>query len=96
MAPDDVITLLLKQNPAVRELDTEATADENQESRTFLALHPLPSLVATWVDAPFDLDVVAPARITVLFEMPEQPSSVQRRILACVTHVHAVVHVPER
>jgi hypothetical protein len=95
-APDDVIALLLQQNATARELETEATADENQESRTFLALHPLRSLVATWVYAPLDLYSVTPARITVLLEMPEQPSAIQCRILACITHVNAVVHAPER
>jgi hypothetical protein len=96
LAPDDVIALLFQQSATAGELDTEATTDENQESRTFLTLHPLRSRVATWVDAPLDLYGVALARITVLLEMSEQPSSIQCRILACVTHVHAVVHVPER
>lgn len=94
-APHDVITLLLQENTAAGEFDAEATADEQQEGRSLLASHPLPSLVTTRMDAPFDLNSLAVARIVGVLEVSEEPSPVQCRILARAAHVHAVVHDPD-
>ncbi|KUM95652.1 hypothetical protein AQI88_16450 [Streptomyces cellostaticus] len=94
--PHDVITLFLQKNAAAGEFNAEAAADENQESCAFLAPHPLQSLIATGVDAPFDLYSLAVPRIADVLEVPEEPSPVQCRILACVAHVHAVAHMAGR
>jgi hypothetical protein len=94
--PQDVITLLFQEDTAAGEFNAEATADEHQESRAFLAFHPPHSLITTRVDTPFDLHRLTVARVVGVFEVPKEPSPVQRRILARVAHVHAVVHAPGR
>lgn len=45
MTPDDVIALPRQKDTSARKLDMEAAADEYQESCSFLAPHPLHSLV---------------------------------------------------
>ncbi|CDR17738.1 predicted protein [Streptomyces iranensis] len=92
VSPHDVITLLFQKNVAAGEFHAETAADENQESRTFLAPHPFRSFVATRVDAPFDLHGLAVARIAGVLEVSEEPPPVQCRVLACIAHVHAVAH----
>ena len=94
--PDDVIALPRQDNTAAREFDVEATADEYQESCSSLASHPLRSLVATRVDAPFDLHSLAVARIVSVLEVPKKPPPVQGGILTRIAHVHAIVHTHER
>lgn len=95
-SPHYVVTLLLKKDTPTGQFDAEAATDENQESGALLAPYPLRSRIGTGVDAPFDLYGLAVARVADVFEVPEEPSSVQCRILACVAHVHAVIHVDER
>jgi hypothetical protein len=94
--PDDVITLLCQDNTAAGKFDTEPTADQYQESFSILALHPPRSLVAARMDAPFDLHHLAVARIVSVLEVPKEPTPVQRRVLARVSYVHAIVHTSER
>lgn len=96
VTPHHVITLLGQEHTATREFYVEATADEDQESRSFLTSDPLHSLVATRVDAPFDLYILTVTRICDVLEVPEEPSPVQRRVLASVAHIHTVVHVSGR
>lgn len=96
MPPHDVITLLLQKDAATGQFDAEPAADENQESRAFLAPYPLRSLIGTGMDAPLDLYRVAVPRVANVLEVPEKPSSVQCRIPARVAHIHAVIHVAER
>jgi hypothetical protein len=95
-SPDDVIALPCQDNTAAAKFDTEATADQYQESCSFLALHPPRSLVAARMDAPFDLHRLAVTRIVSVLEVPKEPTPVQRRVLARVAYVYAIIHTPER
>ncbi len=90
--PYDVIALLFQKDTPTGEFNTEASPDENQEGCTFLTFDPLQSLIAAGMDTPFNLHSLAVARIADVFKMPQQPAPVQCRILACVAHVHAVIH----
>jgi len=94
--PYDVVTLLLQKDVPAREFDPEAPTDENKKSCAFLAFHPLRALIATAVDTPLDLHSLTVTRIADVLEVPQEPTPVQYRIFACVTHVHAVIHVAGR
>jgi hypothetical protein len=95
-SPDDVITLLCQEDTVAGECHAEAAANEDQESCPFLAFHPLHPLVTRRVDTPFDLYSLTVARIVSVLEVPQEPSPVQCRILACVAHIHIFVHAPGR
>ena len=72
--PHDVVAGVLKDDWPRVKVDPEAASDEKDDGSAVLGIYSLGTLLATSVDAPLDLDVVALAQVTLGKEVPDEPA----------------------
>lgn len=93
--PDNIITLLFQNDTASCEIHAKPAADEHQESGALFTPHPLQTLVATRVDAPFDLHRLGVTGIVDILEVSENPPTIQWGIRACISCIYTAFHKVE-
>jgi hypothetical protein len=87
-AEHDVVALPGQQHAAIRQVDPEPAADQQDGRGAGVGGDPLGALLAGRVDAPLDLDVAAVPQVAGRHEVAQQPAPVARRVGRRAARVH--------